>query len=359
MKQAFALPFLKTVGKTKLDDSISDTAAETRLWQQTLDRLSEKKLDFDLVLKKISVSSHPALRLATSRKEETLLHLAVLFNRLDAVKALTLLNSQLKHRVNAFGLTPYELSLFLSRREISQWLYPSASLSFSCQPHVSFLCRNNPKNSHLEPMPVAGGGASSWNSKQIETDERKNLFQEIEFLPQPLFENEHILEEILTQSRKAKIEDTIPAERIWMGIYFDEEIRKGSHPKVSIQYIDDQINFGVFAEKRIPPCAFVGEYTGVIQERKKRELKNQIYSVRYTVWETGRQFIINAEKHGNFTRFINHSAKPNLGLQSVYWRGMPRMVFIALKEISKGSQLTFDYGTIFWKEQKQTPILFE
>jgi len=61
----------------------------------------------------------------------------------------------------------------------------------------------------------------------------------------------------------------------------------------------------------------------------------------------------------NFTRFINHNAKPNLSLQSVYWRGVPRMIFLALKEISPGTQLTFDYGHLFWKECREIPVAFE
>lgn len=145
-----------------------------------------------------------------------------------------------------------------------------------------------------------------------------------------------------------------------MGIYFDKEIQAGSHPKVSIRFIDEEVGFGVFTEQRIPSCAFAGEYRGMIQERVKKELKDKAHCVRYTVWEMGtRKFIIDAERKGNFTRFINHSAKPNLSLQSVYWRGIPRMIFVALKEIPEGSQLTFDYGTFYWKEFRKMPVLFE
>jgi hypothetical protein len=325
MKQAFILPLPKSPHRIEAEEYLLDVVAETKFWQQTLDRLAEGKLDLTQELKKISTPSHPALRLSTTQESQTLLHLAVLFNRIDAVQSLLLLNPQLKYKPNALGLTPYELSLFLPRKEITQWFHPSPPPSFALQPNVA----------------VTG-------------------FEDIEFLAQPLFQDEQVLKEILTQSKKAKMKDTIPPEKIWMGIYFDEEIQKGAHPKVSVQYINDKVKFGVFAENRIPSCAFVGEYTGVIQERRKKELEGKVYCVRYTVWDMGqRKFIIDAEKKGNFTRFINHSSQPNLGLQSVYWRGMPRMIFVALKEIPKGSQLTFDYGNFFWKEQKQTPVAFE
>jgi hypothetical protein len=182
----------------------------------------------------------------------------------------------------------------------------------------------------------------------------------IDFLYQPLFESDEVFNDILSGTKKAKTADKIPPEKIWMGIYFDKEIQEGNHPKVSVRFINDKVGFGVFAEKRITSCAFAGEYRGVIKEVKKKELKDKIHSVRYTVWEMGRRrFVLDAEKKGNFTRFINHSAKPNLSLQSVYWRGVPRMIFVTLKEIQPETQLTFDYGTFFWKECSQTPVVFE
>jgi hypothetical protein len=182
----------------------------------------------------------------------------------------------------------------------------------------------------------------------------------LEYLPQPRFESQQVFEEIVEKAKKAKTEDAIPPEKIWMGIYFDQEIQDGSHPKVSIRFIDEKVGFGIFAEQRIPSCAYAGEYRGQILERKMKLPREKVHCVRYTTWEMGRRkFIIDAETKGNFTRFINHSSKPNLSLQSVYWRGIPRMIFVTLKEIHEGAQLTFDYGTFFWKECSQTPVLFE
>jgi hypothetical protein len=331
MKQAFVLPLPKTLSRHEIEESSPDKMVDTKSWQQVIDRLAEKKLDWGETLEKINGPFHPILRLNTTQDSQTLLHLAVLLDQPQSIEPLIHLSPHLKYKANGFGLTPYELSLFLPRKKIAQLLHPFSFPCFASQTNVS-----------------------------IPLNQDHPFSQNIELLAQPLFENERVLQEILIQTRRAKMADLIPAEKIWMGIYFDEEIQKGAHPKVSIQYINDKIQFGVFTEQKIPCCAFVGEYTGVIQERKKRELQGKIYCVRYTVWEMGRRnFIIDAETKGNFTRFINHSAKPNLGLQSVYWRGMPRMIFVALKEIEKGTQLTFDYGHFFWKEQKQTPLVFE
>jgi SET domain-containing protein len=141
-----------------------------------------------------------------------------------------------------------------------------------------------------------------------------------------------------------------------MGVYFDKEIQQGAHPLVSIEFMDPEVGFGVFSMQRIPSCAYVGEYTGVVKARTRKYVRNKVYCVRYGAWKLGgKKFIIDAEKQGNFTRFINHSFNPNLSLQSVYWRGMFRMIFIALREIEEGEQLTFNYGPLFWKESRQIP----
>ena len=237
---------------------------------------------------------HSVSRMATTHTGRSLLHLAVLDNHTDMIELLSK-DHTLATRHDAFGLTPLDLSNFLDRR-------PTAELSY------------------------------------------------------PIYESRKLFESILLKTTKAKLDDKIPPEKIWMGIYYNREIERNLHPAFSIQKIDDEIGYGVFANQRIAPCSYIGEYTGIIQERKPIELKNELYCLRLTTWDMGRRnFCINAANRGNFTRFINHSAKPNIALHSVYWKGLPRMIFVALQEIRKGTQLTFDYGDLFWKEFHQPP----
>lgn len=301
--------------------------AQLRILCAFLDKLQMGKIDWEQFLEAIPLS-HPLLRFASTKNEKnTLLHLAVIDNQKSLVESLAR-DSRFRLKRNSFGLTPFEIACFLSRRQTAQILKPESLISFSSQHNVSFVdCRDD--------------------------------FSHLEYLSHPIFETEEGFAKILTQTQKAKLKDRIPPEKIWMGIYFDKEIQTGFHPPVSIRFVDPEVGYGVFAEQKISSCTYVGEYTGMIQERKRKHLKNKYYCVRYTVWEMGRKhFVIDAEKRGNFTRFINHSAQPNLSLLSVYWRGLPRMIFVALEEIAAGVQLTFDYGTFFWKECSQTPKLF-
>jgi uncharacterized protein len=300
-------------------------------WRARMDELCSGKITWEKFLQGMPVSAHPARLLTTTETGQSLLHLAVLANRTDLVKEIVDNLPQLKWRRNSMNWSPLELAHFLPREKLVHLLQPHPTPHFCDQPNVLI-----PDRDRFESLAA------------------------VEYIPQPLFATQAIFNEIVNWTKKAKREDAIPRERIWMGIYFDKEIQTDMHPKISIRYIDEKVGFGVFTEQRIPSCAFAGEYRGVVQERKKKELKDKVHCVRFTVWEMGkRKFILNAENKGNFTRFINHSAKPNLSLQSVYWRGIPRLIFVALKEISEGTQLTFDYGTFFWKECSQTPVVFE
>ena len=63
-------------------------------------------------------------------------------------------------------------------------------------------------------------------------------------------------------------------------------------------------------------------------------------------------FVIDAEKGGNLTRFINHSDQPNLEPIGVFWKGSLHIILRSLKKIQKGEQLTYDYGADYWSRRK-------
>lgn len=330
MDQAFILPHPESKRAPGTEELCVDQkeTPEFRLLWLALERLRSKKMTWEEFFQIVDPAD-PILRTVTTKEGDNILHLAVVSDRSDLPEEIANDRGLLLKR-NHYGFTPIEISQFLKKGTFSKHLPLHTPIPFRKRPEV--LIENTHDHAALD---------------------------QISFLPNPIFENDQTLYNILSRSRKAKLKDQIPSEKTWMGIYFDQEVQQGAHPPVSIRFIDEEVGFGVFAKQRIPSCSFVGEYTGIIQKRKRKQVKDKRYCIRYTVWEMERRnFIIDAEKMGNFTRFINHSANPNLSLQSVYWRGMPRMIFIALKEIEEGTQFTFDYGTFFWKECQQTPKLF-
>lgn len=329
MRQALLLSNYKGLPNAVISDPYernSEKNALLHFWRSQIDKLAHKKISWDHLFSILPEDffanpEHPAIEVSTSEEGNGLLHLAVYQNRDDLIPSLSEIPA-LRQRRNSFGMTPIELARYLDKKGSASLIHPTLPISFKEQPNVE----------------IEAGG----HEKELET---------LEYLPQPIYESEKLLSRILSRTKKTKSEDEIPPEKIWMGIYFDIEIETGLHPRVAIRRIDDAIGFGVFASQRIPSCSFVGEYTGVVQERKRKRLKDNYYCVQYTTWGMGRKkIIIDAKDKGNFTRFINHSSNPNLGLQSIYWRGLPRMAFISLREIPEGEQLTFDYGSFFWKE---------
>ncbi len=53
--------------------------------------------------------------------------------------------------------------------------------------------------------------------------------------------------------------------------------------------------------------------------------------------------IIDAQKKGNWSRFMNHSCNPNCVLQKWIVAGGLRVGMFAFRPIAKGQELTFDY----------------
>ncbi len=296
------------------------------IWQSVLGKLSEKKITWQQIAAYLPLGSedpivHPLACIASDRHGQTLLHLAILQQQESWVDFLGA-DAQLRQRPSQCGLTPSELAQFLQER------FQIASLK----------------------------APPSEDLSRISVEENTEPLENFSYISRCLFETPALLEEVLQCSSKAKEGDLIPPERIWMGVYFDKELRSSLSPRLSVRYLNEEIGFGLFAEQKIPACSFVGEYTGIVKEYNKRLMKDKIYCIRYNCWQAGqKRFVIDAETHGNYTRFINHSYEPNLALQSIYWKGVPRMIFISLQEIREGSQLTFDYGRSFWKEINQQP----
>jgi hypothetical protein len=292
-------------------------------WQLQVDRLADEKITWEQFYEGFLTANHPASEFVTSKGGHTLLHLAVYQDKELYVTELAKLMADKK---NGYGLTALEIAKFLGRNACANILQPQPKLSLS---KIRNLKIQNPEK----------------------------VLESFDYLDEPIFESKHVFDSILEKTAQAKSSDLIPGEKIWMGIYFNKEVQKGFRQKIVLRWIDEQIGFGIFAAQKIPSCTFIGEYTGVIKEVDAKATKDNYYCVKYTTWDIRRRkFTIDAQKSGNFTRFINHSVTPNLGLQSIYWCGLPRMVLVSLQEIEEGAQLTFDYGNLFWKECPHTPI---
>jgi len=168
-------------------------------------------------------------------------------------------------------------------------------------------------------------------------------------LPLNEFESSSDEEEVRQKGLEKEKKGEISSQALSLGKKFHKQILSSYIPNVSVHFVHSSIGHGLFAEELIKKGQYVGEYTGTIRRNDRRYFEPiNNYCYEYPVPDDiGRNFVIDATQ-GCLTRFINHSSKPNLKPIHVYWKGFYHLIFLALKEIKPGIQLSFDYGESYW-----------
>ncbi|KNG86189.1 SET domain protein [Aspergillus nomiae NRRL 13137] len=101
-------------------------------------------------------------------------------------------------------------------------------------------------------------------------------------------------------------------------------------------------NNGVIARSNFDRGIAIGEFTGLIT--KGIEGVDVMLGGSRT-----RTYQIFQGQMGNFTRFINHSCRPNSQFQRFYWRGKERIIVVS-RGVTAGSEITVDYSDHYWKQ---------
>lgn len=173
--------------------------------------------------------------------------------------------------------------------------------------------------------------------------------QGFDFLPQIAFESEEERLDILARGLEKLRKGEVSQEALQFGEKYKKTIESDYAPKVSIRFVNERVGLGVFAEENLKEGSYIGEYTGIVRENNRiyfAPLNNYCYE--YPVPDSiGRNFVIDATK-GNFTRFINHSFKPNLKPVYAFFDGFYHMILLTLRKVEKGEQINYDYGRNYW-----------
>lgn len=96
---------------------------------------------------------------------------------------------------------------------------------------------------------------------------------------------------------------------------------------------------GLFATEPIAANAAIVTYRGRRIPTAQAHAREQRYGAKY-MFEINRQWTIDGSSRRNFGRYINHSCKANA--EAVLRKG--RIVFVALRGIAPGEEITLDYG---------------
>ncbi|SCV33733.1 related to SET domain-containing protein SNOG_11806 [Fusarium fujikuroi] len=117
--------------------------------------------------------------------------------------------------------------------------------------------------------------------------------------------------------------------------------RPGLPPAVQIFRTSNGRNNGLQALVPFERGVAIGEFTGLVTKGIKDQdvLDSKVGDRRYQIWQ-GRQ--------GNFTRFVNHSCKPNAQFEKFTWLGTEHILLVS-NGIEAGMEITVDYSESYWK----------
>eukprot|EP00375_Theileria_parva_P001767 XP_764442.1 hypothetical protein [Theileria parva strain Muguga] len=110
---------------------------------------------------------------------------------------------------------------------------------------------------------------------------------------------------------------------------------------------------GLFATESIPAGEPVVEYVGELIRDVVGDQREELYSEGQGgdgscyMFRLDDQYIVDATRKGNMSRFINHSCDPNCLCRIITCEnGMKHIVVFAKSELSPGDEVTYDYQVI-------------
>lgn len=98
---------------------------------------------------------------------------------------------------------------------------------------------------------------------------------------------------------------------------------------------------GLYAEESIRKGACIIEYTGRRVSKKEEETSRSKY-----LFEVNKKKTIDGASRKNTARYINHSCRPNAEIEI----RNKRVFIMALRNIQKGEELSYDYGEEYFDE---------
>lgn len=113
------------------------------------------------------------------------------------------------------------------------------------------------------------------------------------------------------------------------------------------------VGFGLYLAEPVQKGDFLSEYTGEVISSQEAERRGIIYDRKFLsfLFDLNKDYVIDAARLGNNTRFINHADNEKDGLNCeakiILVNGEHRIKFVALRDIAVGEELLFNYGKKF------------
>lgn len=101
---------------------------------------------------------------------------------------------------------------------------------------------------------------------------------------------------------------------------------------------------GLFAARPIAKKAYIAAYRGKRIPTVEAHRREQRGGAKY-MFEIDRRWSIDGSSRRNLGRYVNHACRPNA--EAVLRAG--RIVFVALRAIAPGEEITLDYGEDYFE----------
>ncbi|ROI46639.1 N-lysine methyltransferase KMT5A [Anabarilius grahami] len=131
---------------------------------------------------------------------------------------------------------------------------------------------------------------------------------------------------------------------------------------LEIRYINPVKGRGIFTLAVFNQGDFVVEYRGELIDAAEAEHRRKLYHNACSIfmfdfiWKRKTWCIDGALEDGSFGRLVNDEHKaPNCRMKLIEAEGKPHLCLFALKEITAGTEITYDYGGKEWPWRKEIP----
>jgi hypothetical protein len=253
----------------------------------------------------------------------TPLHMAVIENDLKTICQLK--DTPMASTTDAMGFTPLDLARLLAKKQAE------AMMKKPFEKSVSVIFKGAQQPAFLALTEIAASF-------------------EFDYLSHLTFHSYDQLKEVVALCPYLLRFAFIAKENHAWGQLYSRQIHQGVLGPVRLEWIDEVLGYGLFAEEDLDQHAYVGEYTGVVRSLDRHHSTG--YCLSYPTHILSRKALaVDAMQRGNLTRFINHSEEPTLIPRWAVDRNLVHQVLVASRHVKKGEQLTCNYGEDYWQRR--------